>query len=145
MGYADDLAILSRTEKGLKRMIQIVKIYERASNAKLSVPKSQLISFGKMILQEIEGIKQNQEGEKSYWETISNNTVRHLGVYVNIDGLINNIGDILKEVETNLNLFKFLYPNFCLKINLVKGYFFSKLNYISSFITINEEQIKHLL
>ena len=94
-------------------------------------------------MDEIEGIKQNQEGEIIEGNSIGKNTVRHLGVYFNRNGLINNVGDILKEVETNLNLFKFLYPNFCLKINLVKGYFFSKLNYISSFVSIVPEQIKH--
>ena len=64
-------------------------------------------------------------------------------MYVNRNGFINTIDDTIEEIKKNLNHFKFLYPGFIVKINLIKGYFFSKLNYRSPFLTITNEQIEY--
>jgi hypothetical protein len=53
--------------------------------------------------------------------------VIHLGVYVSKEGFINNIDNSSKSY---------------VKINLVKGYFYSKLNYSAPFITITDKQIE---
>jgi len=143
LAYADDIAFISSNKNNLEKMMYHVENYCKASNAEISINKSQLISFGKTIIDQVNGIKQNIEGEKIEGKSISNNTVRHLGIYVNKDGFINTIPDILNEAEKNLYYLKFLYPNLCTKINLIKGYFLSKLNYQSTFLVINKEEIKH--
>ena len=142
LGYADDIVLLSKEKQQMEKMIFHVKNYEKASNAKLNVKKSQLISFGNEIIDEIKGIKQNDEGNTIENKIIKENTVRHLGIYLNKDGFINNINDILKEVESILNQFRLMYPIFSVKINLIKGYFFSKLNYSAPFLNITKDQIE---
>ncbi len=58
MAYADDLVLISETKEDLEKMLQHVKTYEKASNAKLNEKKSQLLSFGTEIIERIGDIEQ---------------------------------------------------------------------------------------
>jgi len=113
-------------------MLEHVKTYQLASNAKLNVKKSQFLSFGENIIDEIDGIQQNKDI----------NGVRHLGIYFNQNGIINNISDIINKIKSKLNILKNIYPIFSTKVNIWKGYAISSLLYQSEILTINENQIK---
>ena len=54
MAYADDLVLISETKEDLEKMLQHVKTYEKASNAKLNEKKSQLLSFGTEVIERME-------------------------------------------------------------------------------------------
>ncbi len=132
MAYADDLVLISDNREDLERMLEHVRNYEKASNAKLNEKKSQILSFGNEIIEEINGIKQCDKEDK----------VRHLGFYFNRNGLINNIDDIIENIHKKLKILKNLFPNFTTRINIWKGYAISSLLYQSEVITIEEKQIE---
>ena len=132
MAYADDLVLIGENKEDLEKMLVHVKNYEKASNAKLNEKKSQIISFGDEIIENINGIKQCEKEEK----------VRHLGFYFNRNGLINNIDDIIDNIHNKLKILKNLFPNFTTRINIWKGYAISSLLYQSEIIIIEEKQIE---
>ncbi len=79
MAYADDLVLISDNKRDLEKMLAKVRLYESASNAKLNEKKSQIISFGENEIKNISEIEQAKE------------RVRHLGIYFDKNGLVNNI------------------------------------------------------
>ena len=134
MTYADDIVLISDNKADLEKMLEHVKTYERASNAKLSEKKSQILSFGGDQLEKISEIKRCADLEK----------VRHLGIFFNKDGIVNNIDEILPKLERKLSLLRNLHPNFTCRVNLWKGYAISSLLYQSEFLCITPEQVQHL-
>ena len=72
MAYADDLVLISKTKEDLEKMLEHVRTYEKASNAKLNEKKSQLLSFGKEVIDKIGDIEQCKSEDK----------VRHLGFFL---------------------------------------------------------------
>ena len=135
MAYADDLVLLARSKKDLERMLEHVRNYEKASNAKLNEKKSQILSFGKEenMIKNISEIEQCKKEEQ----------VRHLGFFFNHQGLINNIDEIIEKIKKKLNILRNLFPNFTTRVNIWKGYAISSLLYQSEVIVITEQQIKN--
>ncbi len=132
MAYADDLVLLSETKEDLEKMLEHVKTYEKASNAKLNEKKSQLLSFGNEVIDMIGEIEQCKPQER----------VRHLGFFFNKDGLINNIDEITEKIYKKLKILRNLYPNFTTRINIWKGYAISSLLYQSEVIVITKKQVE---
>lgn len=131
MAYADDLVLISKTREDLEKMLKHVRTYENASNAKLNEKKSQLLSFGKKLIEKIGDIEQSKPEDR----------VRHLGFFFNNKGLINNIDEILEKILKKLKIMRNLYPNFTTRVNIWKGYAISSLLYQSEIITISKQQI----
>ena len=73
MAYSEDLVLISKSKEDLERMLEKVKFYEKASNAKLNEKKSQMLSFGNEIIKNIGEIEQSKSNEK----------VRNLGFFFN--------------------------------------------------------------
>ena len=124
----------SPNKEDVEKMLEHVKTYEQASNAKLNEKKSQILSFGKEKLEQVGNIKKCGEGEK----------VRHLGFYFDQDGLYNNIDEILEKLLVKLKILRNLFPNFTTRVNIWKGYAHSSLLYQSEVITITENQKKRI-
>jgi hypothetical protein len=104
LAYADDISYLSRKEAELSRMLKHTQLYCKASNALISVEKSELLSFGNKI-EQIDGIKQ------------ATDRVRHLGFFVNQEGFINNIDDLIGNALVSLNLLKRRF--ICLTVQII--------------------------
>ena len=132
MAYADDLVLITEDKDDATLMLEHVKNYEEASNAKLNEKKSQILSFGKEIIEKINNIEQCKEGER----------IRHLGFYFDKNGLINNIDEIINKLIVKLKILRNLYPNFTTRVNIWKGYAISSLLYQSELIVITEKQIE---
>ena len=130
MAYADDLVLIAKSKDDLEKMLVHVRNYEKASNAKLNEKKSQILSFGNSRIDKISEIEQSKE------------RVRHLGIYFDQNGLINNIDEIIEKVEKKLKILKNIFPNFTTRVNIWKGYAISSLLYQSEIITITEKQIE---
>ena len=130
LAYADDLVFLSENKEDLERMMEWSKVYEGSSNASLSTKKSELISFGEEKLDEVKEIKRSKQ------------KVRHLGFFVNKDGIINNLNELMMKALNTLHLLKSLFPHFTKKVNLVKGYFYSAIQYQSPILSIKKGQSK---
>ena len=90
------------------------------------------MSFGNEIIDEVDGISQNNDP----------NGVRHLGVFFNKNGVINNISNIIEKIKSKLIILKNIYPNFSTRINIWKGYAISSLLYQSEILTITPKQIE---
>jgi hypothetical protein len=82
-----------KKEAELSRMLIHTQLYCKASNALIFVEKSELLSFGNKI-EQVDGIKQATE------------KVNYLGFFVNQEGYINNIDDLIGIIGNVLNLLK---------------------------------------
>ena len=131
LGYADDIAFTARRLQDLNKMLDHTKTYCKASNALISVEKSELVSIGEQISQ-VQGIKQSTE------------RVRHLGFFLNSKGFINNIDEIIDKALICLNLLKRRFLCLTVQINIIKGYLYSKLIYQAPVLTITKEQVKKI-
>ena len=131
MAYADDLVLIAETKEDLIKMLEHVRVYEKASNAKLNEKKSQLLSFGTEVIDKIGDISQTKTDER----------VRHLGFFFNQEGLINNLDEIIEVIYKKVKILRNLYPNFTTRVNIWKGYAISSLMYQSEVIVITPQQI----
>ncbi len=133
MAYADDIVLISDNKDDLEKMLEHVRTYSKASNAKLSERKCQILSFGSEKIECIGNIRRCPNTER----------VRHLGVFFNEEGIVNNLGEIFEKLEKKLSLLRNLFPIFTTKVNIWKGYAISALLYHSEVLCITPEQVRH--
>jgi len=129
--YADDIVLISETKEDLAKMLQHLENYEKASNAKVSQQKSQIISFASEKIEKLGNIKHVAHNER----------VRHLGVFFTREGLINNLSQTMEGMVRKLTLLKNTHPNFTTRVNIWKSFAIASLLYSSEIITIENKQI----
>ena len=125
--YADDTAIVAETSSDLKAAEKIIDQMTQASNLKINKSKCVAIpSFLNLLTKKVDSFPWIENKE------------RYLGVYLNGSGIDYDKKDILNKTFSLLARTKHIAKTLETKITLLKTYSLSKLNFLASFVDVED-------
>lgn len=120
--YADDTTCMVKDMDSIKRIVELVDKYGKASGAKINVNKSEIMF-----------INTNTPDESEVQFKIKKDYMRILGIYMGIDskGARDNLWtEVINKMQKIFNMWKLRDLKLKGKITVVNGLILSKINYI---------------
>ena len=134
--YADDTSITVRNLASVKRVIELLGIYERASGAKMNMRKSEILCVGEVDMSECD-----------IPMTVAKGMIKVLGVYVGVgekEARDVTWTGVLNKVKQNLNLWKMRKLRLRGKVIVVNCLMMSRVNHVLSTLDLPLWVVKDL-